>query len=475
MIASIAKIRDAAVANLSPSTQQQLEQFLTPISVAEQAVSLFTQSDQSVSVLDLGSGTGILSAVTLEHSPQGSAVVAVEQDPHLAQESRRTLSSICDDVTVINSSVFEVLLDSDFDRVILNPPYKKIKPTIIATSSGGVRVTNLYAAFVINAIQSLRVGGECVAIIPRSWMNGEYFKDFRKWLLSECSVDAIAVYGSRQDHFKDLNILQEIMLLKLSKRGQCEQVVVYKDIAPSDELSENDAEHVPFTSLILGKEQIIRIEQQDSRLSGFNALSDQGLWVSTGKLVWFRNRDLLVSEAQPHTYPLYWADNQVGIRTEHPVETDREQWVNSTAERRNILLPAGSYCLVNRFSAKEQERRIHASYVKCDSFFAADNKLNYIHQGTSRRTIPLEQDVARGLALWLSTTIVDQWYRQVSGSTQVNATDLRQLPCPTQRELIMISKALPSDQTIEYDVIDTAVGELFSWAETNSSNKQSQY
>lgn len=461
MVASIAQIRDSAVARISPHTQQQLEQFLTPISVAQQAVSLFTPGEKPVKILDLGSGTGILSAVTAEHAPQGSSIVAIEQDSTLAADSRKTLSSVCKDITVINSSVFEVLLDAEFDRVILNPPYKKIKPTMISTSSGGVKVTNLYTAFLVIAIQSMSEYGECVAIIPRSWMNGEYFKDFRKWLLRECSIDTIAVYGSRQDHFSDLNILQEIMLIKLSKRRQQDNVVVYDGISPVDSLSPDKAETIQFASLILGKERVIRIEKEDSRLARFKSLSSQGFWVSTGKLVWFRNRDILSTEETDESYPLYWSGNQSGLQTLHPVQSDKAQWVTGDAEQRNVLLPPGSYCLVNRFSAKEQARRIHASYVCSEVSFAADNKLNYIHQGSSRRTIPITGELARGLAIWLSSTIVDNWYRQISGSTQVNATDLRQIPCPSKSELIMLSKTLPSDQTIEQNVLDNVVEGIF--------------
>ena len=185
---TIAQIRNEAAASLSPEQQQQWEQFLTPMPVAEQAVSLFTPTDRPVRILDLGSGSGILSAVVAGQSAAGSSVVAIEQDADLAAASESSLRQVCDDVTVINDSVFNVMLDDQFDRVILNPPYKKIRPMTVATSGGGVKVTNLYTAFLMMAIQALDEGGECVAIIPRSWMNGDYFKDFRKWMLSGCRV-----------------------------------------------------------------------------------------------------------------------------------------------------------------------------------------------------------------------------------------------------------------------------------------------
>ena len=460
---TIAQIRNEAAASLSPERQQQWEQFLTPMPVAEQAAGLFTPTDAPVRILDLGSGSGILSAVTAGRSVRGSGVVAIEQDADLAEASEASLRQVCEDVEVINRSVFDVLLDARYDRVILNPPYKKISPTVIATSGGGVKVTNLYTAFMVTAIQALAEGGECVAIIPRSWMNGDYFKDFRKWMLNECSLDVLAVYGSRQEHFKDMNILQEIMLVKVSKRPQAKSVTIYADASPVEPLVRQRHESVALKALLMGHDRIVRIQQQDPRLAGFKTMADQGLWASTGKLVWFRNRDVLSSVEEPNGYPLYWSDNRHGLVMSHPVDCDREQWVTDKAHTRNVVLPEGSYCLVNRFSAKEQRHRIAASYLCSDVGFVADNKLNYIHQGTSRRTVPLDDETARGLTLWLSSSIVDAWYRQVSGSTQVNATDLRQLPCPSRMQLAALADALPVGDGVELHRIDETIGRLFSW------------
>ena len=458
----IAQIRDEAAASLSPKRQQQWEQFLTPMPVAEQAVSLFTSTDEPVRILDLGSGSGILSAVAAGRSAHGSSVVAIEQDADLATASETSLRQVCDDIEIINKSVFDVLLEARYDRVILNPPYKKIRPTIIATSDGGVKVTNLYTAFMVTAIQALAEGGECVAIIPRSWMNGDYFKDFRKWMLNECSIDVLAVYGSRQEHFKDMNILQEIMLVKVSRRPQAENVTVYADALPTEPLERQRHESVALRALLMGHDRIVRVQRQDPRLSGLKTLADQGLWVSTGKLVWFRNRDVLSNVEQPHGHPLYWSGNQHGLMMVHPVECNREQWVTNEADARNVALPEGSYCLVNRFSAKEQQHRIHASYLCSDVSFVADNKLNYVHQGTSRRTVPLKDETARGLTLWLSSSIVDEWYRHMSGSTQVNATDLRQLPCPSKTQLAALAEALPIDDDVDQNRIDQTIERLFS-------------
>ena len=99
-------------------------------------------------------------------------------------------------------------------------------------------------------------------------MNGAYFKDFRKWLLDECSLDVIAVYGSRQEHFKDMSILQEIMLLKVSKRPQTRSVTIYGNITPVRSLGSQPSVQASLDSITLGRDRIRCIQQQDSRLSG---------------------------------------------------------------------------------------------------------------------------------------------------------------------------------------------------------------
>ncbi|HMT62758.1 MAG TPA: hypothetical protein PKA24_17995, partial [Microthrixaceae bacterium] len=49
--------------------------------------------------------------------------------------------------------------------------------------------------------------------------------------------------------------------------------------------------------------------------------------------------------------------------------------------------------------------------------------------------------LAAGLATWLNSTAVDTAFRQFSGHTQVNATDLRNMRYPTAPELVALGAA----------------------------------
>ena len=93
------------------------------------------------------------------------------------------------------------------------------------------------------------------------------------------------------------------------------------------------------------------------------------------------------------------------------------------------LFPNGHYVLVKRFTAKEEKRRVVACVydpvVGYDSV-AFENHVTVIH----RDHAPLQRSEAAGVADFLNSDLVDTYFRMFSGSTQVNATDLRRLSVP---------------------------------------------
>ena len=105
-----------------------------------------------------------------------------------------------------------------FTHAILNPPYKKINSDSVHRSllrAVGLETVNLYTAFVGLAIELMAEGGELVAIIPRSFCNGLYYKPFREWLLEKASMEHIHLFDSRTSAFNDDEVLQENVIIKL--------------------------------------------------------------------------------------------------------------------------------------------------------------------------------------------------------------------------------------------------------------------
>ena len=140
-----------------------------------------------------------------------------------------------------------------------------------------------------------------------------------------------------------------------------------------------------------------------------------------------------------------------------------------TDESRRWLVPSAVYVLVKRFSAKEEARRVVAAVldperVPCDAV-GIENHVNYVHAASGELSMPL----AKGLALFLNSTVLDVFFRQFNGHTQVNATDLRNLKYPSRAALEELGSRV-GEVFPEQDGLDRLVEqELMSMAKDSAA------
>src|SRR5204863_1610336 len=105
----------------------------------------------------------------------------------------------------------------------------------------GVETSNVYTGFLAATIQMLEPHGELVAITPRSFCNGSYFRVFREFFLREMLLRALHVFESRQQAFRDDEVLQENLILRAVKRDpqvprKPGRVTITSSAGPADEL-----------------------------------------------------------------------------------------------------------------------------------------------------------------------------------------------------------------------------------------------
>lgn len=441
--------RIKAIAGTPAETRQTLAQHLTPPEVATLAASMFSDTNQELTCLDLGGGTGILSVALIEqYGDKIGRMDTVEIDPILARIYDKEIRGIVSGKTIIGDALTTDAGDNTlYHRVILNPPYKKMASDDPRQMTLPARSANLYSAFIMRGIQQLADDGELVAIVPRSWMNGNYFTPFRRYALTQCSLDALFVYGSRGEVFSDTNVLQETMLVHLSKRPQASTIRVSESVVKGEVPT---VKKYAATDLILGESKIVRIEPE--RLSTLSeTVESLGLCPSTGKVVDFRSRSYITSKkpsGRP-SVPLVYVGNFPHGTLEHPLSFGKGQWfcLDDDWATKQVCQP-GAYVLVRRFSAKEEIRRVVAYPLVVDEPVALENHSSFLHQGKPRKVIPLRSaELARGLSLWLNTTFIDKWFRGVSGSTQVNAGDIKKMPCPTLDELEALGESWAAGMT----------------------------
>ncbi|MBR3315382.1 MAG: Eco57I restriction-modification methylase domain-containing protein [Atopobiaceae bacterium] len=429
--------RIKAIAETPEATRQALAQHLTPPEVATLAVSLFDDSQHDLNCLDLGGGTGILSVVLLErYGRQVKRLDTIELDPTLAQVYDEEVREQVGGKTILGDALLTDAGDGTrYDRVILNPPYKKMASDDPRQSHLPAHSANLYSAFIMRGIEYLKDSGELVAIVPRSWTNGDYFAPFRRYALSCCSLDILHIYGSRDEVFSDTNVLQETMIMRLSKRKQVDKIRVSESVVKG---VEPVIREYRTGDLIVGNNLVVRISPEEST-NLVETVESVGLCPSTGKVVDFRSRDYITQEkpvGRP-SVPLIYVGNFPDGQLRHPLSFGKGQWfcLDDSWAAKQVCGP-GAYVLVKRFSAKEERRRVVAYPLVVDAPIALENHSSFLHQGRPRKVVPLRSaNLAYGLSLWLNSTFIDKWFRGVSGSTQVNAGDIKKMPCPTLDDL----------------------------------------
>ena len=476
----IDEVRVIASNRLDPGRRSALGQFMTPSTIADFMASLFQRWPAHVQLLDPGAGVGSLTDafvarwLKLVEAGASIKISAYEIEPVLQRFLKTRLDELSELGTRSGCCVTGEIIERDFiaeatfalgfggprfTHVILNPPYKKIGAASEwrkQLRNVGIETVNLYSAFLALAVALCEEGGEVVAIVPRSFCNGTYFRPFREWLLERAAITHIHVFESRKRAFQDDDVLQENVIVHLHRGMAQGSVRVSTSHDPS--FADYSERHVSFSDIVkpADPQRFIHIPTAAAETSELfrYALADLGLGVATGPVVDFRLKGHCLSQPTESTAPLLYAHHFSKGAFQWPREHRKPNAISVNDETRKWLMPKGWYALTKRFSSKEEKRRIVAYVVDPDQLpqelYGFENHLNVIHCGKHG----LSEDLARGIALFLNSTLVDTHFRTFSGHTQVNATDLRAMRFPSAETLVRFGKWVKKQQILTQENID---------------------
>ncbi|MGH9718940.1 MAG: Eco57I restriction-modification methylase domain-containing protein [Bryobacteraceae bacterium] len=477
-VITVDQARLAANRQLNPQRKAELAQFMTPASVASFMASLFSVKKGSVRLLDAGAGVGSLTDAFISRwGGHGVSVAAYEIDKTLIAYLQDTLSRLGSgsfeatiiDRDFIQDAVYRITLGTKgqgFTHAILNPPYKKISSKSIHRAllhAVGLETVNLYTAFVGLAIQLMAKGGEIVAIIPRSFCNGLYYKPFREWALERSSIEHIHLFHSRTSAFNDDEVLQENVIVKfVTGKTQGRVMITTSSDTGFKDLQSHE---YPFSEIVLdsGDQKFIHVPVSPAH-TGLNrvplaarSLEEIGLEVSTGPVVDFRLKKFLRDQPERGAVPLLYPTHFANGSMEWPKHSKKPNAIINNADTKKWLYPNGFYTVVRRFSSKEERRRIVAHVVDPGAFKANvlgfENHLNVFHSAKKGINV----DVAYGLSAFLNSTAIDDYFRRFSGHTQVNATDLRLLRYPELGELETLGRWVQQQEHLTQELIDQQI------------------
>ncbi|WNJ95421.1 Eco57I restriction-modification methylase domain-containing protein [Vibrio ruber] len=489
LVDTIDEIRSLTNEQLDESTRGQKGQFMTPAAAARILSNMFRDLNGELHVLDAGAGVGSLTTSLVNRAlrdfqPTSITANAWELENVLVENLNRSLDlchEACDENQVLWSSevnqidfiqnAVDILnarkagkKTTIFNKAILNPPYLKISAASKERKNlrnVGIETGNLYSCFVSLALMLLEDGGELVAITPRSFCNGAYFNDFRRVLLDGNNLNKLHIFESRTKAFKGDKVLQENVIFHIVKGEIQGQVEITSSTCADD--PEPIVRIAEFAEVVNpnNPDRFIHIVTNDeqasiaTRIGGMPcSLVDLGIEVSTGKVVDFRTKKNLRHNPEEETVPLIYPMHFNNYLIEYPVKSKKKpNAIVLNEETMKLMVPNGTYVLTKRLTSKEEARRIVAGLYTADladvEVVGFENKTNYFHANGQ----PLDMDFAKGLWVYLNSNIVDQYFRQFNGHTQVNATDLRTLRYPTREQLITMGQQAQKFNQEQFDTL----------------------
>lgn len=470
------------------NTLKEHGQFLTPTVVARYMAKQLGEIGNGAVLLEPACGSGVLVCALIERliaekNPLEISVTAYETDKELAELSRKIFElanqkakkhnikfhwQVSQDDFILaclpneQPSLFgsEESRRKSFDFVISNPPYFKLntEDTRVKVVSGKLNGhTNIYTLFMALSAKLLTPQGKACFIVPRSFCSGVYFSEFRRDLLKDVIPLSVHLFQSRDDVFKNDEVLQENVIFSFQRLPHQENryLAGLVNISTSaNEANLNDAisRQVSFKHFLRDQDGLLffrlptgildeQILDAVDRWDG--SLEKYGLQVSTGRVVPFRAKSLLreLPKAGNGTVPLLWMQNIKPYQVEFPLERfDKPQAI--LANDPSLLIPCSNYVLLRRFSAKEDRRRLISAPFIGEHFdyeqIGFENHLNVI----SKKKNVFSEHEAIGLAAILNSAIMDRYVRIVNGNTQVNAAEIRALPLPPLEVITDLGKRI---------------------------------
>lgn len=471
------------------SLRKKYGQFFTSPETAAFMASLFTVPQQeTISILDPGSGSGMLSVGLIERMQSEPAINKIEltcyeNDPNILELLHSNLDWVCqhsekqisyqvitDNYILNQMSDYNCMLDANpnpqkFDLVIGNPPYMKVAkdaPEALAMPDVCYGAPNLYFLFASMSLFNLRDAGEMVYIIPRSWTSGAYFKKFRQEFLSIGALEHIHLFVSRDEVFEKESVLQETIIIKVKKTTNKPDTITISTTQNSRDFSNKTVFEAPYTTVVNGKESYVYLvtnKDEADTLKTLNKFDETlpsiGLRMKTGLTVDFRNREALRDSAEEKAVPLFYSQHIQDGKVVFPVGKEHEYIVT---EQNGLRQPNKNYLFVKRFTAKEEHRRL-----QCGVYLArknpeykeisTQNKINFI---CGLRD--LSECVVYGLYVLFNSTLYDCYYRILNGSTQVNSTEINAMPVPSMGIIEAMGKELIRVRDMSEESCDNILG-----------------
>ena len=235
--------------------------------------------------------------------------------------------------------------------------------------------------------------------------------------------------------FDKEDVLQETIIIKVRKTLIEPKYVTITSSKSNNDFGDLTSLEVPYNLVVSGKDNYVYLVTNEEEVEVLECLHkfdktlpDIGLKMKTGLTVDFRNRDILRDTAEEGAIPLFYSQHIKQGKIHFPIQKEHEYVLT---DQKGLMQDNKNYLFVKRFTAKEEPRRLQCGIYLAKNYpqytkISTQNKINFI-DGVLQE---MSECLVYGLYVLFNSTLYDEYYRILNGSTQVNSTEINAMPVP---------------------------------------------
>ncbi len=205
--------------SISIEHRKKFAQFFTPFPIADLMAKWILENQSLKTVLEPAFGLGIFSRAILNYK-EDIEIKGFEIDNTIFENAKQYFEDT-ENVKIHLQDYMYNDWQNKYDGIICNPPYfkfhdydnknilKEIETNLKCKLNG---FTNLYTLFLLKSIHQLSPNGRCAYIIPSEFLNSDYGKLVKTYLIKSKALRRIIVIDFEENVFDDALTTASIIL-----------------------------------------------------------------------------------------------------------------------------------------------------------------------------------------------------------------------------------------------------------------------
>ena len=235
--------------------RKKYAQFFTPFPIANLMAKWLLRNSDLQNVLEPAFGLGIFSRALLNYNDSLN-IKGFDIDPNIF-ETAKAIFEENENVKIILQDYMYNDWEHKYDGIICNPPYFKFhdydNKSVLSEIEKRIGhklngFTNLYTLFLLKSISQLNKNGRAAYIIPSEFLNSDYGKLVKSYLIKSKTLRHIVVINFEENVFDDALTTASILLLANDNQSDTVQFTTINSVHELEKIEDLIRQYPTYSS-----------------------------------------------------------------------------------------------------------------------------------------------------------------------------------------------------------------------------------